>query len=73
MDVVIRPVESGDFDGVMHLAPRLLIGVDPSRPADRVWNAVEAWVKNSLESAGADGHGGWVAVRDETTGRTNED
>ena len=66
VDVAIRPVERGDFDGVLHLAPRLLVGVDASRPADRVWNAVEGWVRDSLEAAGADDHGGWVAVLEET-------
>jgi GNAT superfamily N-acetyltransferase len=66
VDVAIRPVEPGDFYGVLHLAPRLLIGVAPPRPADRAWNAVQGWVEDSLEAAGADDHGGWVAVLNET-------
>ena len=31
-----------------------------------MWNAIEGWVKDSLEAAGADDHGGWVAVLDES-------
>jgi len=60
----IRPVQPTDFDEVLRLAPRLLIGVDPSRPADRVRSAVDEWFKDSLEAAGTDGRGGWVAVID---------
>lgn len=66
MGVGIRPVEPGDYAGVLRLAPRLLIGVDPSRPADQVWNAVEGWVRDSLEAARTDGNGGWVAVVDQS-------
>lgn len=64
MDVAIRPVEPADHDGVMRLAPRLLLGVDPSRPVDRVRAAVEGWVDDSVRSAGGDGRAGWVAVAD---------
>jgi GNAT superfamily N-acetyltransferase len=46
----------------VRLAPRLLVGVDPSRPTDLVRSAVHAWVRESLDAAGSDGHGGWVAV-----------
>ena len=66
VDLAIRPVQPGDFDGVLRLAPRLLIGVDPSRPADQVWDAVTGWVSDSLAAAAAADPGGWVAVLDET-------
>jgi ribosomal protein S18 acetylase RimI-like enzyme len=62
VDVAIRPVELNDFEEVARLAPRLLIGVDPSRPVDLVRCAVEGWVKGSLEAAGSDAQDGWVAV-----------
>ena len=65
MEATIRPVRPDDFSEVLRLAPRLLIGVDPSRPTDQVWSAIEGWVRGSLDAAGADGHGGWVAVLDE--------
>ncbi len=63
MDVVIRLVEASDFDDVMRLAPRLLVGVDRSRPANQVETAIAGWIDESVNSAGDDGHGGWVATR----------
>lgn len=65
MDVQIRTVAARDHGSVLQLAPRLLIGVDPSRPPDHVWEAVQGWVKDSLAAAGTDRHDGWVAVVDE--------
>ena len=64
VEAAIRPVEVSDFEGVVRLTPRLLVGVNPSRPTDLVRSAVQAWVKDSLEAAGSDGHGGWVAIVD---------
>ena len=64
IDVAIRPVEATDHDDVMHLAPRLLIGVDPSRPTDLVRTAIQGWVDESVKSAGTDGQAGWVAEHD---------
>ena len=66
MEVLVRPVEASDYEGVVRLAPRLLVGVDPSRPTDLVCSAVHAWVRDSLEAAGTDGRGGWVAVLEES-------
>ncbi len=64
MDVAIRPVETADHDGVMRLAPRLLVGVDPSRPTDLVRAAIQSWLEESVKSAGSDGQAGWVAEHD---------
>jgi GNAT superfamily N-acetyltransferase len=64
MQAEIRPVTPEDREGVMRLAPRLLIGVDPSRPLDQVRVAIEGWVRDSIGSAGADGRDAWVAVVD---------
>jgi GNAT superfamily N-acetyltransferase len=64
MDVRIRPVEPTDHAGVMRLAPRLLVGVDPSRPSDQVRAAVHRWVDDSVKAARGDDHGGWVAELD---------
>jgi GNAT superfamily N-acetyltransferase len=61
MDVVIRPVEATDHDDVMRLAPRLLVGVDPTRPNSLVQAAIHDWVSESMKSAGTDGAAGWVA------------
>ncbi len=61
MDVAIRPVEATDHEDVMRLAPRLLVGVDPSRPTDLVRTAIQDWVDESVKSAGSDGQAGWVA------------
>jgi len=50
MDVAIRPVEAIDYADVMRLAPRLLVGVDPSRStvsvsAEDHWcGQADAWV-----------------------------
>ena len=50
MDVAIRPVEAIDYTDVMRLVPRLLVGVDPSRPtvsvsAEDHWcGQADAWV-----------------------------
>ena len=50
MDLVIRPVEAIDYADVMRLVPRLLVGVDPSRPtvsvsAEDHWcGQADAWV-----------------------------
>jgi ribosomal protein S18 acetylase RimI-like enzyme len=62
VDVAIRPVEIGDLTGVLRLTPRLLIGVDPSRPVDLVRTTVKGWVKGSVQAARSDTRGGWVAV-----------
>ena len=61
MDGAIRAVEATDHEDVMRLAPRLLIGVDPSRPTDLVRTAIHEWVDESVRSAGSDGQAGWVA------------
>lgn len=61
MDVAIRSVEATDHEEIMRLAPRLLVGVDPSRPADQVRAAIKGWVEDSVKAAGAQGHAGWVA------------
>ncbi len=63
MDVAIRPVEASDLDDVMRMAPRLLVGVDPSRPTNHVETAIAGWIDESVSSAGAEGHGGWVATQ----------
>ena len=62
MEAAIRYVEPRDLEAVMLLAPRLLVGVDPSRPADGVRRAIGAWIRESVEAAETDGHAGWVAV-----------
>jgi len=64
MDVAIRPVEATDRDQIMLLAPRLLVGVDPSRPTDQVRAAITCWVDDSVKEAGTQGHAGWVAEVD---------
>ncbi len=64
MDVAIRPVEATDHEDVMRLAPRLLVGVDPSRPTDLVRRAIQGWVDESVTKAGSDGQAGWVAEHD---------
>ena len=64
MEFGIRPVEESDHEGVLHLAPRLLVGVDPSRPTDLVYAAINGWVDESVKSAGSDGQAGWVAEHD---------
>jgi len=64
MDVTIRRFERTDHDDVLRLASRLLLGVDPSRPAALVRTAVEGWVGDSVRSAESDGHAAWVAVLD---------
>ena len=61
MDVAIRPAEATDYEQIMRLSPRLLVGVDPSRHTDRVQAAIKGWVTDSVKSAGAEGHAGWVA------------
>ncbi len=66
MDVAIRPVEATDRKQIMCLSPRLLVGVDPSRPTDQVRAAIDGWVADSVKAAGAEGHAGWVAEADET-------
>lgn len=66
VDVTIRPVDAADYEAVMRLAPRLLVGVDPSRPTDRVKTAIEGWIDESVTSAQTDGHAAWVAVVDGT-------
>ncbi len=48
----------------MCLAPRLLAGVDPSRPTDLVRTAIQGWVDESVRSAGSDKQAGWVAEHD---------
>ena len=48
----------------MRLAPRLLIGVDPSRPPEQVRAAIEGWLRDSIRSAGSGSRGAWVAVVD---------
>lgn len=62
MDLEIRPVEPGDAEDVLRLAPRLMAGVDPSRPAGPVREAVVGWVAESLAAAATEGHAGWVAA-----------
>ncbi len=64
MDVSIRPVEEADYGAVMRLAPRLLVGVDPSRPTDLVRKAIQGWVDESMRSTGSDNQAGWVAELD---------
>ena len=64
MDVAIRPVEATDQEAIMRLSPRLLVGVDPSRPTDQVQAAIKGWVTDSVMAAGAEGHAGWVAEAD---------
>lgn len=64
MDAAIRPVVASDHEGVMRLAPRLLVGVDPSRPTDLVRTAIQGWVNESMKSAGTDAQAGWVAEHD---------
>jgi GNAT superfamily N-acetyltransferase len=64
MDVAIRPVEATDHEEIMRLSPRLLVGVDPSRPTDHVQAAIEGWVADSVNAAGDEGHAGWVAEAD---------
>ncbi|HEX3931973.1 MAG TPA: GNAT family N-acetyltransferase [Nocardioides sp.] len=64
MDVRIRPVELTDRESIRRLAPRLLVGVDPSRPGPQVEAAVRGWLDDSVTRAGSDGHAGWVAVVD---------
>ena len=59
---MIRAVEPDDHDAVRRLAPRLLNGVDRSRPRDQVWKAVEGWLSDSLAGTGADDRASWVAV-----------
>ncbi len=66
MDLAIRPVQPDDHDAVRRLAPRLLIGVDRSRPGDQVWKAVQGWVADSVAEAGADDRGVWVGVVDDS-------
>lgn len=65
MKAAIRHVEPRDLEAVMLLAPRLLVGVDRSRPADGVRNAIEGWVRDSVTAASTEGHAGWIAVLDE--------
>ena len=48
----------------MRLTPRLLVGVDPSRPTDLVRVAIRGWVDESVKSAGSDSRAGWVAEHD---------
>ncbi|MFC4060068.1 GNAT family N-acetyltransferase [Planomonospora corallina] len=62
--VVIRPYRDEDRDAVVALAPRLTEGVAAWRDADAVADAVRGWVTGSLEQAGGDGHGVFVAVRE---------
>jgi GNAT superfamily N-acetyltransferase len=64
MHVVIRSVAISDYDAVVSLAPRLLVGVDPSRPNDLVLRAIQGWVDESVKSAGSPSHAGWVAEYD---------
>ena len=66
MDLAIRPVEATDYEQIMRLSPRLLVGVDPSRPTDQVRAAINGWVAASVKAAGAEGHAGWVAEADGT-------
>ncbi len=66
MEIEIRPVRPHDHDAVRRLAPRLLIGVDPSRPPELVRHAVDGWVRDSLAAAGADDHASWVAMAGDT-------
>jgi GNAT superfamily N-acetyltransferase len=62
MDVRIRPVELTDHESVLRLAPRLLVGVDPSRPGPQVEAAIRGWLDDSVTRAGSDGYAEWVAV-----------
>jgi GNAT superfamily N-acetyltransferase len=64
MEFGIRPVKESDHEGVMRLAPRLHVGVDPSRPTKLVHAAINGWVDESVKSAGRDGQAGWVAEHD---------
>ena len=63
-ETTIRAVQPTDHDGVMALAPRLLVGVDPSRPVDQVKAAIKGWLETSVSAASAAGRAGWVAVRE---------
>jgi hypothetical protein len=64
MDVAIRQVEPSDHEYVMRLAPRLLVGVDGSRPAALVRKAIQGWVDESVKSPGSDDRAAWVAEHD---------
>jgi GNAT superfamily N-acetyltransferase len=64
MDVAIRSVQATDHEDVMRLAPRLLVGVDPSRPGDLVRTATQGWVDESVTYAGTEGRAGWIAEHD---------
>jgi GNAT superfamily N-acetyltransferase len=64
MEFGIRPVRASDHTDVMGLAPRLLVGVDPSRPTELVHTAIQGWVDESVRSAGSDDRAGWVAEHD---------
>jgi GNAT superfamily N-acetyltransferase len=62
--VQIRPVQPGDRDQVLALAPRLTEGVAAWRARGVLLQVVRGWLSSSLDSAGQVGHAVYVAVAD---------
>lgn len=65
LPVEIRPIQPGDHDQVLALAPRLTQGVAAWREPGAVLRAVRGWVKSSLHSVSEPGHAVYVAIANE--------
>jgi len=63
--VQIRSFETGDTDAVMTLAPRLTEWVAPWREPAAVLQAVQGWVRASIDTADQDDHAFYVAIADD--------
>lgn len=64
LPVQIRPVQPGDRNQVLALAPRLAEGVAAWRDPEAVLRAVHGWVTSSLAAAGEPGRAVYVALAD---------